>query len=645
MNRFQHILLFILLFLFGTGGLHAHNFSSADRKFNNLKYTEAIPIYQKGLQKDSTNKNAWMRLGDCYRLTNQPDLAENCYSKVVRDPQTPAKYKLYYAQALLTNGNDDKAKEWFSDYSAANPSDAVGKDFVEFIDSKYKFVQDSNRFVINKININSENAEFGAVTYDKGIVFASSRLKSDPKKNKIDPWTGKPFISMYYSIGNEDKFSEPELFTPLMQINSNNGPVTFNPNGTELFFSGNNSNEAVITDENLKTEKLSIYCIKIDPDKYRDGKFSDPKPFEYNSNDYSMAHPFLNADGSKLYFSSDMPGTKGGMDIWVCERSGDHWSTPENLGSKINTTGNEVYPTVGNDGTVYFSSNGLPGIGGLDIFYTFFTGDEYVEPKNIGAPINSSDDDFSLCFDINTSSGYLSSNRLHQNSNDDILSIKSNLIPLMGIIVDKLTNEPCNGCTVNINKDGDNVGILKTDNNGKFRVSMIPEKTYSIISTNQDYVNDTIFFTASRNNLIGDSLSLSIKLENTYAPNNVLVWNSVLYDLAKFDIREDAARELDRLVELMKSNQKLKIELSSHTDCRATDKYNMILSEKRAASAVAYLVSQGIEAARLVPKGYGEMKPINNCDCNVNNGKDFTEEEHQQNRRTEIKVLESTEVN
>ena len=635
MKWLNKILLFTFLINAGIENSNAQNLSVADRKFNNLQYSEAIPIYLKGLEKDSSNTKAWIKLADCYRLTNQPNKAEQCYSMAVRDPQTPSINKLHYARTLLTNGNDDKAKQLFAEYSAENPSDQRAKDFVDFIQNKHKFVQDSNRFTIRKININTENSEFGAITFNKGIVFASSRAKKDEKKNKIDPWTGKPFISIYYSAVTEDKYEEPQLFISTLNLNSNSGPVTFNSNGTELYYSGNNSSEAVVSDENLKTEKLSIYCIKIE-----NGKYSEPKPFQYNSNEYSIAHPFLNPDGSKLYFSSDMPGTLGGMDIWVSQRNGDQWSAPENLGKNVNTTGNEVYPTVGGDGTIYFSSNGLPGIGGLDIFSTFFTGDGYDEPKNMGAPINSQDDDFSLCFDIKTNSGYLSSNRVHQNENDDVFSIKSNMIPLIGIIYDKLTNAPCHGCSVYFNKDGENINILNTDIHGRFKTNVIPEKNYEIISKNKDYVDDTLNYTAHKENLVGDSLSINIKIENTYAPNNVIVWNNILYDVNKFDIREDAALELDRLVSLMKSNQRLKIELSAHTDCRSSDKYNQALSEKRATAAVEYLVNQGINSERLIPKGYGESMPINKCDCTVKNGENFTDEEHQQNRRTEIKILD-----
>ena len=635
MKLLQYILLSTFLFFFGIENLNAQNFSGADKRFNNLQYSEAIPIYQKGLKKDSTNTKAWIKLADCYRLTNQPNLAEKCYAMAMKDPQTPTINKLYYAQTLLTNGNDEEAKVWFSEYYLENPNNEHAKAFVDFIMNKHKLVQDSNRFVITKLNINTQNAEFGAVKFKEGIIFASSRLKNDTKKDKIDPWTGKPFISMYYAKGKDDIFSEPELFSPLAKLNSNTGPVSIHPYGNEIFFTGNNSDEALVTDENLKTEKLSIYSVKIE-----DGKFGEPIPFQFNNTEYSVAHPFLNTDGSILYFASDMPGGFGGMDLWVCQKVDDRWTTPENLGKVVNTTGNEVYPTIGDDGTIYFSSSGLPGIGGLDIFATYFTGDGYAIPSNMCAPINSQDDDFSLCFDIKTNSGYLSSNRVHQNVNDDVLHIKSNLIPLMGIIVDKLTKEPCIGCTVYINKDGENIGVLKTDMNGRFKASLIPDKLYQFISKNKEYVNDTMNYTASKSNMTGDSLSLNIQLENTYAPNNVLVWNNILYDLNKSNIREDAAKELDRLFDLMNKNEKLKIELSAHTDCRASDSYNMTLSEKRAASAVNYLIDKGIKSERLVAKGYGETKPINNCDCTINNGSAFTEIEHQQNRRTEIKILE-----
>ncbi len=635
MNHLQKILFLIFLSSTMLENSNAQNFAGADRKFNNLQYSKAIPEYVKGLQKDSTNSNAWMKLADCYRLTNQPEMAEKCYSMVMKDQQTPAIYKFYYAQTLLINGNYEQAQNWFIEYFNSNPDDEAGRDYMNAMLYKQKLVQDSNRFIIRKININSGNADFGAVQYKDGILFASSRAKNDFKKNKIDPWTAKPFVSVYYAKGIEETFSEPELFIPAAKLNSNYGPVAYNKNTGEIYFTTNNPDEPEISTVSHKTENLCIYSMKME-----NGKFSRPVAFEYNSRDYSVAHPYLNADGTLLYFSSDMNGTFGGMDIWVCHRDNNHWSKPENLGKSVNTRENEIYPTVGDDGALYFSSTGHPGIGGLDIFSTYFNGERYVEPTNLGAPINSSDDDFALHYNIGTNSGYLSSNRYHQKENDDILSIRSNMVPLMGFIVDKLTNEPCLGCTVYLNKDGDNVGVLKTDRYGRFRSSVIPEKKYELVSTNKDYVNDTINFTANASNMTGDSLALNIEIENAYAPNTILRWNKILYDVNKYNIREDAATELNRLVDLMNSHPCLKIELSAHTDCRGSDKYNMTLSKNRAEAAVQYCISRGIDPYRLVAQGYGETKPIINCDCRENVTEGCPEEEHQVNRRTEIKVLE-----
>ena len=266
MNSFQKILILLLLFS-GSELLNAQKLSTADKLFEDYKFSKAIPIYEKLLEKDPDNKEAWLKLGDCYRLTNQTDQAERCYAHIINEPDIPSITKLHYAQALLTNGNNSKAKMWFAEFYLDDPYDTRGKDFVDAITFREKLIADSNRFTIRKININSEDADFGAVPYKDGIIFSSSRPgKND---NNIDTWTGKNFTTIYYAKGINDSFAEPEIFEQNLQIKSNNGPVCFNPSGTEMYFTRNNI-EGETSIDHSKTQKLKIFSVKID-----NGKFSE----------------------------------------------------------------------------------------------------------------------------------------------------------------------------------------------------------------------------------------------------------------------------------------------------------------------------------------------------------------------------------
>ncbi len=629
MNSLKSILLVLL------GGLLAlqtsAQFSRGEKKFNSFQYADAIPLFREAIAKDSSNIMAWNRLGDCYRLTNQIDKAEICYSKIAGRPDAPLISKFYYAQMLHTNGKHVRAKFWFKEFLLDDPNDQRSKDFIAAIDNWMLFVADSNRYAVSKININSDDADFGAIPYKDGIIFTSSRL-TKKSETKRDSWTGNRFTSMYYAKGSDGMFNEPEIFAKSIQKEFNNGPICFNSNETEMYFTRNNIE--VYTDGNTQIDKLKIFSIVLE-----NGNFGKAKAFPYNNDSYSCAHPVLSPDETKLYFSSDMPGGYGGMDLWVCEKVTEGWGAPQNLGPVINTKSNEIFPTFNNDGRLYFSSNGLAGLGGLDIFSTTYEDGTYTTPVNQGAPINSSDDDFSFYYDIKKRSGYFSSNRGHRGDNDDIYAYKSNEKFLSGQIFDKLSNQPLSFALVRLMDGNREFTKVTTDGEGKFSTWVIPGKDYAVIAENSKHKNDTSYVHVDMNSN-GEPLTLTMTLNNLLEKNDMFVMKNILYDFNKYDIRADAARELDRVITVLKENPDVRIELSSHTDCRADDNYNLVLSEKRAKAAVKYLVMNGISKKRLVAKGFGKSKLLVNCDCGNTGGSSCSEEDHQANRRTEIKVIE-----
>lgn len=692
----------------------------ANMRYEEFAYAKAIPIYKKALAKDVgvEDTEAWYRFGYCYRANNQTALAEECYAKVANSPGSKSIYKLSYAEMLMENGKYEEARTWMDKYLKAVPNDGRAIELARGLNNIETFFTEKEYFRVQKLNINSMDAEYGPAFYKDGIVFTSSRSTKKNSKG-IHDWTGKRYYSLFYSRGKGANFDEPVIFLEGVQEKYNNSSLCFNKNGTEMILTRNSvgkSKRALVGDEVLK---LKLFFSTL-----LDGKWTDVIPFQYNSDDYSCAHAALSPDGTKLYFSSDMAGTIGGMDLWECTRTASGWSTPKNLGPSINSLGNEVFPTVASDNTIYFSSNGHAGIGGLDLYSTHDSLDGYAKAKNLGAPFNSSDDDFNLIYDSTNTAGYFSSNRNQQEKNDDIFYIKKFEIKLKGVVLDKRTNQLLAASNVRIIEDNLAPNESQTGEDGLFKSSLRPNKDYLIIADHDEYKSDTLRLMASAIKEAGDSIEVEIPLVNeisligkvtnesvgngigsstvllvNFSTNDTLetttdiegnyrfdkldhevryrviamskycdsksvdtstiemqgrmlridialfclsgdiVLKNIYYDLDKSNIRPDAAIELDKLVSLMKKYPQMKIELGSHTDCRASFAYNMALSKRRAASAVLYLEKHGISRKRLVAAGYGESVLVNGCECEGGKVVPCTEADHQLNRRTEIKII------
>jgi outer membrane protein OmpA-like peptidoglycan-associated protein len=269
-------------------------------------------------------------------------------------------------------------------------------------------------------------------------------------------------LNLYYSRGKETQFRDPELFNNSLQTKYNDGPVCFSKKGDEVWITRNNIEGSKVHKSKEKVVKLKLFTAKSNGSDW-----SKLEPFQFNNDEYNCAHPALSPDGKRLYFSSDMPGGKGGMDIYMCERTGTSWGRPINLGDTVNTKGNDMFPNVMDDGTLYFSSDGHPGIGGLDIFYTRDLGNRYLIPVNVGYPLNTSDDDFGMVYDMKNKIGYLSSNRANRGFDDDLYTFKKKSLRIKGIVVDKETGNPVKEARIELKTD-DNAVNFTTGENGRF---------------------------------------------------------------------------------------------------------------------------------------------------------------------------------
>ena len=369
------------------------------------------------------------------------------------------------------------------------------------------------------------------------------------------------------------------------------------------------------------------------------GVFKKPIPFIHNNiKKYSVGHAALSVDENVLYFISDMPGGYGGTDIWFClmQKNGK-WGKFFNAGKEINSSQNEFFPFIAQDGTLYFSSDGWPGMGGLDVYSAKGEKNIWSKPVNLRYPLNSPGDDFALYTDNKLLSGYISSNRENGKGNDDIYSFSfkksQKLSKLTGKTVDKKSNTILSGVTVVLLDVNNNIVAQKQSApDGRFSFDIDKTVSYKLLGSKSSMLHDTISVLAHDN----DSIEASLQLDPLFVKGKIFKLKNILYDFNKASIQVVATIILNDLVRILHENPTLKIELGSHTDSRGTVEYNTNLSQQRAQSVVDYLVSRGIERSRLVAKGYGESQLINRCV----DGVECSNEEHQQNRRTEFKVLE-----
>ncbi len=636
----------------------------ADRKYTLYHFARAIPYYQKALKSSDPliHLRALNRLGDCYRLTNEIEKAVSHYSLAAENPQADPIVWLHLGETLQRIGEYEKAKSAFEKYASLAPADSKGTLFAStvMIHKAWKDLEGGWE-IKNSDNLNSPWSEFSPAPYMNGILFASDR-GTDLLNKMSFGWTGTSYLKLYGSEPLIYKdfwrgFGEPTLLGGSLNQYYHNGPAFVTSDNSRIYIT-----RTLWTKDKKGKDRIVTRLLKIYSGDLKGG--SGPEPFAHNSNEYSVAHPALTKDGKTMVFSSDMPGGKGGMDLYFSRFENGAWSKPQNLGDQINTIGNEAFPFLLNDTILYFASSGLPGYGGLDIFRSILdAGMQWGEPVNLKAPLNSSYDDFGICLAQDGQTGLFSSSRPGGKGKDDIYALKVKALPpkevkptpveepvviekpaekpsmaaqLTGYVKDKQTSLPIEGSKVYVlNTITNKVLVLETDPQGKFAAPIEKGILFMVKAMKDGYIQDCMQFSFPESQE-GTSLSaprdlLLDKLE----VNKVFVLENIYYDFDKWNIRPDAAIELNKLVQIMNENP-IRIELGSHTDSRGSDPYNQALSQRRAESAVQYIISQGISANRLTAKGYGETKLVNRCA----NGVPCSDAEHQANRRTEFKIID-----
>lgn len=645
-NKITKAILF--LWIVGFSGFSAviaqeRKVEKANKNYEQLDYVDAQKIYLAVAGKGYKSEELFSKLGNSYYFNAQYDEAVKWYGRLFTFTQAPAETIsfLRYSQALKATGNDEKAKEYYDAYNAktgSNPNVKTAVDYMALIE------QNSGRYELKPIEgiYNENKISFGHTKLGNNLIYASTS-GTETFINKKSAWDGLSFLSLY-EIELDDQnvaIGKPKELKGALNSKFHESSPVFTKDGNTMYFTRSN-----ITYKNKKDDqKLKIYRSKM-----VDGKWQEAEELNFDSDTYSSAHPALNADDTKLYFSSDRPGGFGESDLYVSTISEDgSIGQPINLGAEINTGGKETFPFISTENELYFSSDGHFGLGGLDVFYVKIKDDTFGSLLNVGQPVNSSADDFAFGINETTKRGFISSNRTETEGQfvyDNIYSfletqpiIDMYLAKIDGYVTDKQTGKPLENASVTLTDSKGNVyAQLKTDAKGHYQVETNKFESYFIKAEKEGYDTDE---KVSKTNMETQQIDFQLQqnkvvIEAGTDLSKVLNIPIIYFDFDKSNIRPDAQVELEKVFAALNEYTQLKLHIRSHTDSRGNDAYNKALSERRAKSTLDYLVSKGIASNRLKSEGLGESELVNNCI----NGAQCSEEEHQKNRRSEFIVLE-----
>ncbi|MFZ1686228.1 MAG: OmpA family protein [Flavobacteriales bacterium] len=736
--KHRSVLLALCTLITGVCCAQGYSLRMGDKAFAGLAYHDAIGHYEEAMKHGADTGAFMTRLAESYFNVRDFHNAAKWYARTTSASNARPVDLYNYSQCLRATGQFEEADHWMAKYHEIAAGD--GRATAQLGSVAYAnalLAKPLPGCIVENVKENCTHSDMGSAYWGDRLVFASAR-KPDAAARRRHAWNGDPFLDLYTGkIGADGQLTDIQ---PLKDLNTkfHDSNAAFSASGQEVWFTRNN-----YSDGKKGRTADGVVNLKIYSRILSEGHWMVERSFPFNSEAYSTGHPALSADGKTIYFTSDMPGGRGGTDIWMCERKSEsEWLKPVNLGPMVNTEGDEMFPFVQSDGTLYFSTDGHPGLGGLDIFVSKAGQEGFTRAINAGVPINSHSDDFAILLDATGLKGYLTSDRSGGMGGDDLYSFTLRkplgaTMKVRGMVRDKVSHEPAVNAKILL-KDavGSPLRDVTTGPDGEYTFGLEEGHHYELATdegayrrTSQGLVTgplvDTTFvrdielaklsdvylwmmvsdaktraplsgvdvritntrdagsttmegvteeggelFTNLKPMSIGDSLVYQVVISKQgYFPKTSLwkhrldrtgkvVLNEyidcslsaidvgmdiakvidikpIYFDLGKHKIRQDAAAELDKIVQVMSENPTMVIELGSHTDSRGSDKSNLALSDKRAKSSAAYIVSKGIAQDRITGKGYGETKLLNNC----GNGAKCSDTEHQMNRRTEFIVV------
>lgn len=682
MMRKLQVLLFVFL-VCGLGKSLAQErlINKGNEKYEEYSFSPAIDIYKKILDKGYVSAEILKKLGNSYYYNADYTDAAETYKRLVTDYASDASPEDYfrYAQTLKSLGDYEGSNDIMAKFIEVTSDDVRAQSYKNERNYLEEIKENSGRYDLKPFEYNSPYSDFAPSYYKEGLIFSSDRDTGNFARYR-HTWNAKDFLDLYRVdtdsismnnvvkvdvLGSRDVISDgtdidmdgnadfPDRITSEEIISKKNNRINtrlhestsvVTKDGRTIYFTRNNMVEG-----KYKKDEKGIIRLKIFRAQYIDGTWTEIEELPFNNNAYSVAHPALSPDEKTLYFASDMPGTLGESDLFMAAINDDRtFGPPQNLGSNINTEARETFPFMTNEEILYFSSDGHPGLGGLDVFATKAKRQDFTgKVLNVGEPVNSQNDDFTFIFKEEDKTGFLASDREGGLGADDIYSFVEKeplqfdcIQKVTGTVRDKISNEVLVGATVKVIDENNNeIMTTITDSDGNYSLELdcnkgnfvralmdgyIPFEEYIGVSDGKPKIID---FYLERDTItagFGDDLAKLLQLSTIY------------FDFDKYNIRKDSEIEIEKVIAAMEKYPSLKLKVNSHTDSRGPAAYNLWLSQKRAESTVNYMIGKGISSDRLISEGYGETKLINECADGVK----CSSEKHDLNRRSEFIILE-----
>ena len=607
---------------------------SADKKYSNLAYIDAIKTYERVAQKGYQSADMYKKIGNSYYFNGELESAAKWYTELfAMNTDVEPEYYFRYSQSLQSIGENQKAKEM---QQLFRQKIGITDKSMNYLD---QIKANSGRYQIENAGINSQYSDYGTAKYGNKIVFATAR-DTGSLSHRTHSWNNQYFTNLYTSeLAEDGTLHKPEPFDDAVKSRFHEATPVFTKDGKTIYFSRNNFLKGKKGKSQDKTTLLKIYRAYA-----VDGLWTNETELPFNSDQFSTAHPALSPDEKTLYFASNRPDSFGESDIYKVQINEDgSFGTPINLGNRINTIGRESFPFITDENEMYFASDGQPGLGGFDIFVTKINPDgTFTDVQNVGESVNSAKDDFAYLIDTKTRKGFFSSNRSGGQGSDDIYQfLETKRLrceqELYGEVTDESTKELLPNTMISLyNKQFDLLNTIVSDSKGNYSLQVDCDQDYYVRAEKPEYNTKEQKISISK---LEGRTYLPIALEKTKCKvtfgddlGKCFGIKNIYFDFDKYTIRVEAAIDLEKILIVLTDNPGMKLDIRSHTDSRGTFKYNEVLSGNRAKATIQWLIKNGVNPNRLTAKGYGENQLVNHC----SDGVSCTEEDHQLNRRSEF---------
>jgi outer membrane protein OmpA-like peptidoglycan-associated protein/tetratricopeptide (TPR) repeat protein len=632
----KNIFTFIALTFLSISTIDAQDKSSkkADKQFSKLEFVKAAESYKKLINNGKSSDYVVAQLAECYYNIFNTVEAEKWYATLAEDSSDPD-IIFKYSQMLKANGKYKLSNKWMNKFVELRPADNRATSFLKNPNYLPKIISKGKRFNVQNLDINSEYSDFGGALNNNKLYITSSRntvglfdLGRWITQRISYGWNNEPYLDIYsFDVTDSGSYLNEDYLGSNINTKYHEGLASFDNEGNMYI-----SRESFYENEYVKDPESNNITSLIGIYKISKGE-KNVVALNINSVEYSVKNPSISSDGKTLYFSSDMPGGFGNFDIYRGDiDENGNINNVENLGQKVNTEGQEMFPFIGDKNNLYFSSDSQLGLGGLDVFFTKEVDGKWASVRNVGIPVNSNADDFAFSMNEATGEGFVSSNRSGGKGSDDIYSIKR-LIPICDVlltanVMDAKTKLGIDSATTSISDKEGNIASTKTSSNeGVSEFMLVCDEAGKLIVSKEGYNSKIVDLKMSSEEFTSINVMLD-PIEKIIVAEKIEL-NAIYFDFDKSNIKAEAAFELDKLVQIMNKYPEMTVSIESHTDSKGPSSYNQRLSERRAKTTSQYVISKGIDSTRLSSTGKGESNPVVDC---TNCSKD----EDQLNRRSEF---------